>query len=56
MTSPGFTFDPAKGRASLAVFDARSFGADPVAQAHFSELFGVVSHTANMVKRALAKS
>ena len=37
--------DPEQGRSSLAVFDAQDLGSDPVAQAHFPDLFGAISHT-----------
>ncbi len=37
--------DPARGRSSLAVFDAQAFTSGPIAQAHYPELFGAISHT-----------
>ena len=37
--------DPAKGRSSLAVFDAQAFTSGPIAQAHYPGLFGAISHT-----------
>ena len=37
--------DPQQRRSSLAVFDAQDFGSGPVARAHFSDLFGLISHT-----------
>ncbi len=37
--------DPARGRSSLAVFDAQAFTSGPIARAHYPELFGAISHT-----------